>query len=133
MVASPGAAAAARSLTITVGLQDGPHYTYTYKASSPTPTCKRFRAPAAVGAAAASCLRTARFTFAGLATRAGSWAPTGRRALDRWTLKGGNSVNMFRPILSYYEGTTTPDPSHTRGSIVELEVTGADLRTSGSV
>ncbi len=128
---APASASTGSTLVITVGLQDGPSYTYTYKASNPTPKCKRFRTPAALDAVQ-SCLRTARFNFAGFHPGR-ILAPTGRRALDRWTLKGGNGVDMFRPVLSYYEGATKQDPSHTRGSIVDLEVTGAELRTSGSV
>ncbi len=112
-----------------VGLQDGPRITYTYKASNPAPKCKPFRASASTSASQA-CLEVAKFVVS--AFHPGRVrAPTGRRVLNRWVLKGGNSVAQTVPFLTYYEGASEQDPGRTRGSVLRLKVTGADLRTSG--
>ena len=118
-------ASATSGFTITIEFMSS---TLTYHYAPSGNSCRVFAS--AAGATAEACLESFRFAVAAHHP-ARVRAPTGRKTNEGWVLKGGNVVSMMRPHLSYYESTSVQDPAYTRGALIDLKVTDADLTESG--
>lgn len=100
----PSSAATGSSLTLTVGVQDGPTFTYTYKASNPGPKCRRPAGFASWPSARQDgCLKTVKFVF----TQGGLPPGQPTRVLDIRTVGQGSGTAEFdeenRPIGHTFE------------------------------